>query len=226
MPTRKWNPCRPPPGREVDGDGLRGAESRQELCAGIAPPAIVRCHPCAIDVRRSTPYNAPWPHRMWRAMPYLIDGHNLIPRLGLRLSDPDDEAKLTLLLQRYFARTGHKGTVYFDRRTPGGATGISSRHLTVRFIAPPRTADDAIRAHLSRLHGEAHNWAVISDDQAIRRSAERAGARWLSAAAFAAEVRSARRGSESEKPEASLSPDDLAEFERLFRAGKHGEPPS
>jgi len=159
-------------------------------------------------------------------MPYLIDGHNLIPRLGLRLSDPDDEAKLTLLLQRYFARTGRKGTVYFDRQAPGGATGTSSRHLAVRFIAPPRTADDAIRAHLSRLHREAHNWAVVSDDQAIRRAAERAGARWLSAAAFAAEIRSAHRGSEGEKPEASLSPDDLAEFERLFRDGEQEKPSS
>ena len=159
-------------------------------------------------------------------MPYLIDGHNLIPLLGLRLSDPDDEAKLTLLLQRYFARTGRRGTVYFDHQAPGGATGTSSRHLAVRFIAPPRSADNAICAHLSRLRGEARNWSVVSNDQAIRRAAERVGARWLSATAFAAEVRAAHGGSEGEKPEASLSPDDLAEFERLFRDGKQGKPSS
>jgi predicted RNA-binding protein with PIN domain len=159
-------------------------------------------------------------------MPYLIDGHNLVPLLGLRLSDPEDEAKLTLLLQRYFARTGRQGTVYFDRQAPGGATGTSSRHLAVRFIAPPRTADDAIRAHLSRLRGEARNWAVVSNDQAIRRAAERAGARWLNAAEFAAEVQSARQGGAGEKPEAPLSPDELSEFERLFRDGKQGKPSS
>jgi predicted RNA-binding protein with PIN domain len=159
-------------------------------------------------------------------MPYLIDGHNLIPLLGLRLSDPEDEAKLTLLLQRYFARTARNGTVYFDHQAPGGATGISSRHLTVRFIAPPRSADDGIRAHLSRLHGEARNWIVVSNDQVIRRAAERSGARWLSASSFAAEVRTTRRASESEKPEASLSPKDLAEYERLFRDGKDAKPSS
>jgi predicted RNA-binding protein with PIN domain len=159
-------------------------------------------------------------------MPYLIDGHNLIPLLGLRLSDPEDEAKLTLLLQRYFARTGRQGTVYFDRMAPGGAKGTSSRHLAVRFIAPPRTADDAIRAHLSRLHREARNWTVVSNDQAIRHAAERAGARWVSAAEFAAEVRSARQGGTDEKPEASLSPDELSEFERLFQDGKQGKPSS
>ena len=157
-------------------------------------------------------------------MPYLIDGHNLIPLLGLRLSDPEDEAKLSLLLQRYFARTGRNGTVYFDHQAPGAATGISSRHLTVRFIAPPRSADDAIRAHVSRLHGEARNWTVVSNDQAIRRAAERAGTRWLSASAFAAEVQTACRANEAEKPEASQSPEDLAEYERLFRDGKDAKP--
>jgi predicted RNA-binding protein with PIN domain len=159
-------------------------------------------------------------------MPYLIDGHNLIPLLGLQLSDPNDEAKLELMLQRYFARTGRQGTVYFDRQAPGGATGTSSRHLVVRFVAPPRTADDAIRAHLSRLRREARNWAVVSNDQAMRRAAERVGARWLSAAAFAEEVRSATRAGVAEKPEAPLSSDDLAEFERLFRDGTQGKPSS
>jgi hypothetical protein len=157
-------------------------------------------------------------------MPYLIDGHNLVPHLGLRLSDPDDEAKLTLLLQRYFARTGRKGTVYFDHQAPGGATGSSSRHLAVHFVRPPRTADHAIQDDLSRLGAEARNWTVVSNDQAIRRVAERVGARWLSAAAFAKELGRALQTSGSEKPDASLSPGDLAEFEQLFRERRRPPP--
>jgi hypothetical protein len=159
-------------------------------------------------------------------MPYLIDGHNLVPHLGLRLTDPDDEAKLTAALQRYFARTRRQGTLYFDRQSPGGAAGLSSRHLTVRFIAPPRTADDAIRAHLGRLRGEARNWVVVSNDRAVRQAAERAGARWISSDAFAGEVRSARQSGASEKPDAALSAEDLAEFERLFRDREAGDDPS
>ena len=31
-------------------------------------------------------------------MPYLIDGHNLIPKLGLRLDSPDDENAVVLPL--------------------------------------------------------------------------------------------------------------------------------
>jgi predicted RNA-binding protein with PIN domain len=159
-------------------------------------------------------------------MPFLIDGHNLIPILGLRLTDPEDEAKLAALLQRYFARTGRQGTVYFDRHAPGGAPGTSTRHLTVRFVTPPRTADDAIRAHLTRLRQEVRNWDVVTNDQALRRDAGRAGARWLSATAFGAELRGTLHAGSSEKPEASLSPDEVEEFERLFRERRPDEPSS
>ncbi len=34
-------------------------------------------------------------------LPYLIDGHNLIPKLGLRLDSIDDEMDLVVRLQEY-----------------------------------------------------------------------------------------------------------------------------
>jgi len=150
-------------------------------------------------------------------MPHLIDGHNLIPHAGLRLADPNDEAKLTAMLLRYFARTGRSGTVYFDGRASGAPARGSSRHLTVRFVAPPRTADDAIRAHLTRLGADAHNWVVVSNDQAVRRAATRAGARAVSSGEFARELRLAASPAVDEKPDGGLTPDELEEFERLFR---------
>jgi len=159
-------------------------------------------------------------------MPYLIDGHNLIPHLGLRLADPDDEAKLVIALQRYFARTGRQGTVYFDRQSAGGPAGTSTRHLVVRFVAAPRSADDAIRNHLQRLRGEARNWVVVSNDQAVRRAAGQAGARSMPAGDFAREVRAAASSGSGEKPEGAPTPDEVAEFERLFGESKNGEGPS
>ena len=57
------------------------------------------------------------------AMPLLIDGHNLIGRgqlPGLRLDDPDDEAKLVTRLRAYCARARKRATVVFDRGLPGG----------------------------------------------------------------------------------------------------------
>ena len=159
-------------------------------------------------------------------MPYLIDGHNLIPHLGLRLADPEDEAKLVIALQRYFARTGRQGTVYFDRRAAGGSPGSTTRHLVVHFVAAPRSADDAIRDHLQRLRGEARNWVVVSNDQAVRRAAAQSGARSMAAGDCAHEVRGAAASSLSEKPEASPTADEVAEFERLFGASENGEKPS
>jgi predicted RNA-binding protein with PIN domain len=149
-------------------------------------------------------------------MPYLIDGHNLIPHTGLRLADPNDEAKLTAMLLRYFARTRRSGTVYFDGKAAGAPAGGSSRHLTVRFVAPPRSADDAIRAHLSRLGAGVRNWVVVSSDQAVQRTARQAGARAVSSRQFAGDLRTAALPAD-EKPEGGLTPDELDEFERLFR---------
>ncbi|MBM3122283.1 MAG: NYN domain-containing protein [Chloroflexi bacterium] len=150
-------------------------------------------------------------------MPHLIDGHNLIPHTGLKLADPNDEGKLTAMLLRYFARTGRSGTVYFDGKASGAPAGGSSRHLTVRFVAAPRTADDAIRAHLARLGAEARNWVVVSNDQAVRQAATRAGARAVTSSDFARDLRSAASPAADEKPEGGLTPDELDEFERLFR---------
>jgi len=150
-------------------------------------------------------------------MPHLIDGHNLIPHAGLRLADPNDEAKLTAMLLRYFARTGRSGTVYFDGKASGAPPGGSSRHLTVRFVAPPRSADDAIRAHLGRLGAGARDWVVVSNDQAVRRAAKEAGARAVSSRDFARDLRTAASPAAHEKPEGGLTPDELDEFERLFR---------
>lgn len=48
-------------------------------------------------------------------MPYLIDGHNLIPKIGLRLSEPDDELELIRLLQD-FARL-RRQPIEVDRKS-------------------------------------------------------------------------------------------------------------
>lgn len=154
-------------------------------------------------------------------MPYLVDGHNLIASVpGLRLSDPDDEAQLIGLLQSFCARERTRVTVYFDRgllgpvATPGGAG------VTVRFVRLPRTADEAIVAHLSRLGGEARNWTVVSSDGEVRRAARRAGARGLTSPAFALRLSPAARPQPHEKPEPSANKEELAYWERQFRQSR------
>jgi predicted RNA-binding protein with PIN domain len=156
-------------------------------------------------------------------MPYLIDGHNLIPSVpGLRLSDPDDEVALVCLLQAFCIRERTRVTVYFDRGLLGPVPAQDLGGVTVRFVRSPRTADEAIAAHLNSLKGEARNWSVVSSDGEVRRSARRAGARALTSPAFARRLLPARRPPPEEKPEAPPDEEEVAEWERRFRQHRRG----
>jgi predicted RNA-binding protein with PIN domain len=151
-------------------------------------------------------------------MPYIIDGHNLIPSApGLRLSDPDDEARLVALLRSFCARKRTRVTVYFDRGLSGTQPHLGGGGVTVRFVRPPRTADDAIAAHLSRLGGEARNWTVVSSDGAVQRAARRAGARALTSPSFAQHLSPGGHSRAHEKPEPALSKEEVTYWERRFR---------
>lgn len=157
-------------------------------------------------------------------MPYLIDGHNLIPQVrGLSLSDPDDEAKLVAALHVFASRNRRRIVVYFDRRAGGLAPNLSRAGVQVHFVAPPKTADEAIRIHLEGLRGEARNWTVVSSDMEVRRSAHRMGAAWLSAADFARRLQSAPgRNEREDKPDQPASDSEVREWERLFTDRKTG----
>jgi predicted RNA-binding protein with PIN domain len=120
-------------------------------------------------------------------MPYLIDGHNLIPHVrGLNLQQLDDEQELMKRLDAYFQRQRKQAVLYFDRAQPGGSADMRRAFLQVHFVRPPAIADDAILQHLRKLGGEAKNWVVVSSDQEVCQGAERMGARTLASKAFAA----------------------------------------
>ena len=60
-------------------------------------------------------------------MPYLIDGHNLIPKFGLRLDSVNDEMELVSILQEFARLKRQKVEVYFDERQsvqPGPAAWV------------------------------------------------------------------------------------------------------
>ena len=153
------------------------------------------------------------------AVPYLIDGHNLIAQVpGIRLDDPDDEARLISLLRAFCARTGRGVTVYFDHRAPGSANPPSMGGLSVHFITPPRTADEAIQSHLLRLREEARNWTVVSSDRAVQLAAQLSGARSLSSYTFTRQLLGGEiLPEETEKPDAPSSEEEIAWWESLFR---------
>ena len=152
-------------------------------------------------------------------MPYLIDGHNLIAHIqDISLDDPDDEARLLSKLRSFCAHTGRKVFVYFDRRAPGIQDPPTAGGVIVHFVTSPRTADDAIRAHLRRLGREARNWTVVSSDREVQLAAKQAGARTQTSADFASSLTSSDQVVEkSEKPAPPYSREELASWERLFR---------
>ena len=121
-------------------------------------------------------------------MPYLIDGHNLIPKLGLHLDSMDDELDLLVRLQEFCRLRRAQVEVYFDGAPPGQVSTRKAGMVTAHFVRQGSSADAAIEARLIRLKRAARNWTVVSSDGRVQRAAGAAHARSMSAEEFALEM--------------------------------------
>jgi predicted RNA-binding protein with PIN domain len=122
-------------------------------------------------------------------MPYLIDGHNLIPKLGLHLDSPDDELDLITVLQEFSRLSRYKCEVFFDG-APAGQTGSKKYGtVTAHFVRLGTTADSAIKARLKKLDRAARNWTVVSSDHEVQSAARAAHADVASSEAFARQLK-------------------------------------
>jgi predicted RNA-binding protein with PIN domain len=122
-------------------------------------------------------------------MPYLIDGHNLIPKIpGLMLEDIDDEDQLLDLLIKFCQHQGKQAEVFFDNAPPGGVRAHNYGMVVARFVRQGTTADEAIRGRLARLGRVARNWTVVSSDQEIQAEARVVKAHYISSEAFALQL--------------------------------------
>jgi len=132
-------------------------------------------------------------------MPYLIDGHNLVPHIpGIHLSDLDDEIALIQILQRFANKRRSTIEVYFDHAQTTQAR--SQKHGLVKavFVRQTSTADDAIKARLSQLGSGAKNWTVVSSDREILVEARSYQSSVLTAPKFAGLLRELLSGSQDE----------------------------
>lgn len=156
-------------------------------------------------------------------MPYLIDGHNLIPKVpGIHLHDVDDEFQLIDLLKEYCRKTSTKAEVYFDHAPPGSRGMLRFGRVTAFFVRQGRTADDAIRLRLKNLGRSARNWTVVSSDREIIATVKESGARWISTSNFASQIhfRRSKQGRERGKEEdPQLSPESIDEWLKIFGNG-------
>ncbi len=158
-------------------------------------------------------------------MPYLIDGHNLIPKLGLRLDSFDDEMELVARLNE-FARLSRKPglEVYFDGAPPLQA---GSRHVGLihaHFVRQGKIADDAIRDRLLALGKRAKNWVVVSSDRMVQANARAAHASLLSSEEFAAQVQATlNAGPPLSEKQSPMSENELSAWLNLFN-GENPQP--
>jgi predicted RNA-binding protein with PIN domain len=118
-------------------------------------------------------------------MPYIVDGHNLIPNAGLHLDSPNDEMDLVALLQEFSRTSRAEVEVYFDGAPPGQAGTYRFGTVTAHFVQLESTADSAIIDRLHLLGRTAKNWTVVSSDRQVRQAAVKARARAVTAESFA-----------------------------------------
>jgi hypothetical protein len=151
-------------------------------------------------------------------MPYLVDGHNLIPQLGLRLDSFDDEMALVARLQEFCRLRRTRVEVYFDG-APAGQTGPRKfGAVTAHFVRQGATADAAIEARLARLGREARNWSVVSSDGRVQQAARAVHAEAVPGGEFAARMRAAAvERSKTGEAGGGLNPEEIEEWLTMFR---------
>ena len=149
-------------------------------------------------------------------MPYLIDGHNLIPKLGLRLDSPDDEMQLIGILQEFCRLKRRNAEVYFDGAPVGQARTQRFGIVNAHFVRVGTTADSAIKVRLEQVGRAARNWIVVSSDHAVQTSARTAHADVISSDKFAELLKKSSSDESKSSAENKLSSEEVEEWLKLF----------
>ena len=154
-------------------------------------------------------------------MPYLIDGHNLIPKLGLRLDSIDDEMELIAILQEFCHVEQRQVEVFFDGAPEAQAGTRRLGTVTAHFVRLGNTADDAIRVRLRRLGKGARNWTVVSSDRQVQAETHAARAEVISSESFAAMLRQARNSAPKPATDRKISQKEVEDWLKLFDERNH-----
>ena len=149
-------------------------------------------------------------------MPYLIDGHNLIPKLGLHLDSPDDEMELVAILQEFARLNRREVEVYFDGAPAGQAGTRSLGTVRAHFVRLEQSADSAIRARLLKMGKNAKNWTVVSSDHEVQSAARTVHAGFIPSEEFVKLLRQASDAAPKPSQDRPLSSAEVEEWLKLF----------
>ena len=162
-------------------------------------------------------------------MPYIIDGHNLIPKLpGLSLQNLDDEQELITLLQDFCRLSRKQVEIYFDKAAPGSSSVAQYGVVAVRFARHGQTADQAIAIRLKKMGRSARNSTVVSSDLAVQSFARSARASVMSSEEFAdLLLNTLQAESEAGDQRANLAPDynEVEHWLEIFQSQKRKRRP-
>jgi predicted RNA-binding protein with PIN domain len=150
-------------------------------------------------------------------MPYLIDGHNLIPKLGLRLDSVDDEMELIAILQEFCRLERKQVEVYFDGAPTPQAGTRKLGAVTAHFVRLGATADNAIRGRLKKLGRAAKNWTVVSSDRQVQAEARAVQSEVISSDSFAKLLKQARDSAPKSAEDRKLSQKEVDDWLKLFK---------
>lgn len=155
-------------------------------------------------------------------MPYLIDGHNLIPKLGLRLDSMDDEMELIAILQEFCRLERKQVEVYFDGAPAPHAGTRKLGVVTAHFVPLGTTADDAIRSRLRSMGKSAKSWTVVSSDRQVQAEAHTARAVVISSEVFTKQLKQARQSAPKPADDRKLSQQEVDDWLKFFKDGRKG----
>lgn len=152
-------------------------------------------------------------------MNYLIDGHNLIPKIpGMSLRELDDEQRLIELLQVYCRVRRQTVEVFFDQAPPGRAGRRPVGVVVAHFVRQGRTADESIVARLDQLERAARNWTVVTSDRQVQGEARVRQAKVISSEQFAGELEAALQEAQTAHHDdpGKMSDAELDDWLKLF----------
>jgi len=154
-------------------------------------------------------------------MPYLIDGHNLIPKMGLRLDSVDDELELIAILQEYCRLQQKQIEVYFDGAPIHQAGTRKYGAVTAHFVSQQTTADNAISNRLKKMGKSAKNWTVVSSDHRVQLEARDVRAEILFSDEFAITLKQAKNSAPKPAENRKLTSQEVDDWLKLFEARRH-----
>lgn len=157
-------------------------------------------------------------------MPYLIDGHNLIPKIGLRLSEPDDEIELIRILQDFSRLKRQPVEVYFDGAPVASSGTRKLGTIKAHFISLAASADSAMRTRLNNMGKSAKNWVVVSSDREVQSAAKVNDAKYISSEEFVKLLKEVSNTVQKKnRAEKTVSAKEVEEWLKVFGEGKSNE---